>query len=418
MKYSENRKNQIFEKLSALKLLNQSEYHNNEFLEPLREFADAMLATIHEKEHASHLSIRHLGQYLLDQGNCLGLENDINITYAAKQLDSLSRRIHALESGKIGEARAIRAMFGIDAPNRILKNVEFSIDGEPFEMDFIIINKAGIFAVESKHFSRKMIIDNTGLLTDPCPGKKIIVKKICMQMANQRAAICRVLTEAFPDNDRFAMLSEHVKSILLTTSDYSIVDLRGKETILDCDSVADYFNNTSSSVELSREEINILADTLEKASCPQVYPLGWDYKRVAEAFAISVAKIEYASENNEEFFEEILPENIENKEDEEMYNNKKPTNESMRISEIEDETDVVESRKDKFSQAIYVITKICELINTVGNVMEGAQKIYTAKDNITTARNNAKTQKIQSQINMDKKLHHQRRVEAKLNKTR
>ena len=140
--YSEDRKNQIFANLSKLKLLNQTEYRNDELLETLREFANALLETVHEKEHASHLSIRTLGQYLLNQANNVGLEDSSNVAYAANQIDRLSYRIHCLEKGKLGETRANRALFGIDAPNRILRNVEVDIDGEPYEMDFIVINQA------------------------------------------------------------------------------------------------------------------------------------------------------------------------------------------------------------------------------------------------------------------------------------
>ena len=297
--YSEVRKNQIYSNLAALHLLNCNEYRNNELLEALRDFADAMLETVHAKDHASHLSIRHLGQYLLSQAENIDLAGDSNITYAATQLDRLSYRIYTLESGMKGEGRANRAMFGIDAPNRILRNVELVFDGEPFEMDFVIINKAGIFAVETKNFSRKMIIDHNGTLTEACPGDRPTSKKVCTQMANQRAAVRRALTEGLADNDRMTMLAESVRSILLTTSDYSIVDLRDKETILDCDTIADHLNNAES-MELTRDEINTIADTLEKASSAKTYPAGWDYSRVAEAFAIAVAKIEYASENSDE----------------------------------------------------------------------------------------------------------------------
>ena len=297
--YSEVRKNQIYSNLAALNLLNRDEYRNNELLEALRDFADAMLETVHAKDHASHLSIRHLGQYLLNQAENVGLSGDSNITYAANQLDRLSYRIYTLESGMKGEARANRAMFGIDAPNRILRNVELVFDGEPFEMDFVIINKAGIFAVEAKNFSRKMVIDHNGTLTEACPGDRPTSKKVCRQMANQRAAVRRALTEGIADNDRMTILAESVRSILLTTSDYSIVDLRDKETILDCDTIADYLNNAES-MELTRDEINTIADALEKASSAKTYPVGWDYKRVAEAFSIAVAKIEYASDNSDE----------------------------------------------------------------------------------------------------------------------
>lgn len=292
--YSTVRKEQIFTTLSELTLLKHNSFTGDELRSALNEFANTMLETVMEREHAAHLSIRSLGKYLLDQAKNVGLEGDHNVTYAAEQLDRLSYRIYCLERGKIGETRANRAMFGIDAPNHILRNVEFSIDGEPFEMDFVIINHAGVFAVETKRFNRDMVIDQTGTLTDACPSEKSITKKVCMQMANQRAAVRRVLTETFAGNDRITSLAENVQSILLTASDYSIVDLRGKETILDCDTIADYLNNVPS-VGLTRDEINAMADALEKASHTRSYPVGWDYRRVAEAFALSIAKIEYAS---------------------------------------------------------------------------------------------------------------------------
>ena len=301
--YSEDRKNQIFANLSKLKLLNQTEYRNDELLETLREFANALLETVHEKEHASHLSIRTLGQYLLNQSDNVGLEDSSNVAYAANQIDRLSYRIHCLESGKFGETRANRALFGIDAPNRILRNVEVDIDGEPYEMDFIVINQAGIFAIESKHYNRNMVIDHSGALVgEGTQENASSLKKIGMQMANQRAAVRRILTDAFPDHERFMVIAENVKSVLLSTSNYSITDLREKEKTLTCDTVADYLNHASG-MELTREEINLIAETLENAVHEKTYPIGWDYKRVAEAFARAVAKIEYASENKAEYSE-------------------------------------------------------------------------------------------------------------------
>lgn len=293
--YSTVRKEKILTTLSELTLLKHNSFTKDELRCALNEFTNAMLETVMEREHAAHLSIRSLGKYLLDQAKNVGIEGDHNVTYTAEQLDRLSYRIYCMERGKVGETRANRAMFGIDAPNRILRNVEFTIDGEPFEMDFVIINQAGVFTVETKRFNRDMVIDQTGTLTDACPESKSVTKKVCMQMANQRAAVRRVLTEAFPDNARITALAENVQSVLLTTSVHSIVDLRGKETILDCDTIADYLNSAPS-MGLTRDEINAVADALEKASHVRSYPVGWDYRRVAEAFAISVAKIEYASE--------------------------------------------------------------------------------------------------------------------------
>ena len=155
-RYFQPRKEQIIETLVAQTLLTKEEFHNDELLVALKDFANSMLEIVIDKEHASHLTIRNLSRYIRNQAEAVGLSDDLDVTYAAEQLDKLSKRIHILESGIKGEARAKRAMFGIDTPNRILKNVEINVDGDPYEIDFVVINKSGIYVIESKHFSRDM----------------------------------------------------------------------------------------------------------------------------------------------------------------------------------------------------------------------------------------------------------------------
>lgn len=309
--YFETRKNRIIEALSTQTLLTKDEYYNDELLIALKNFANATLEIVIDKEHASHLTIRNLSRYLRDQADAVGLETDFDVTYAAEQLDKLSKRIHILESGIKGEARAKRAMFGIDTPNRILKNVEINVDGDPYEIDFVVINKSGIYAIESKHFSRDMLIDENGNLVPVTPyGNEQCVKKIRMQMANQRAAVRSTLAEAYGD---IPCITENIKSILLCTGEGRITDVCEKELILDCDAIASYLNSNGSNLSLSHNEINTLADTIEKASCPRKYNANYDYARVAHAFATAIAKIEFASEityeeNVSDFIEDNQPE--------------------------------------------------------------------------------------------------------------
>ena len=315
-RYFQPRKEQIIETLVAQTLLTKEEFHNDELLIALKEFANSMLEIVIDKEHASHLTIRNLSRYIRNQAEAVGLSDDLDVTYAAEQLDKLSKRIHILESGIKGEARAKRAMFGIDTPNRILKNVEINVDGEPYEIDFVVINKSGIYVIESKHFSRDMLIDENGNLVPVTPyGNEQCVKKIRMQMANQRAAVRSTLAEAYGD---MPCITENIKSVLLCTGDGKITDVCEKELILDCDVIASYLNSNESKLCLSRNEINTLADTIEKASCPRKYNANYDYARVAHAFATAIAKIEFASEIT---YEENVSDSIEDNQPEEKKNN-------------------------------------------------------------------------------------------------
>lgn len=293
--YSEHRKNQIMETLSAQILLSKDEYYKDDLLIALKAFANAMLEIVIDKEHASHLTIRNLSGYIRNQAETVGLSEDPVITYAAEQLDKLSKKIHMLENGKKGEARAKRAMFGIDAPSRTLKNVEITVDGDPYEVDFVVINKSGIYVIESKHFNKDMLIDANGSLVPvTLTGNERGAKKVRMQMANQRAAIRSTLAKACED---MSYVTENIKSVLLSTGEGRITDVCDREVILDCDEIVNYLNSNSSDISLTRDEINTLADTIENASHPRMYDIDYDYARVADAFAKAIAKIEFACDN-------------------------------------------------------------------------------------------------------------------------
>ena len=93
------------------------------------------------------------------------------------------------------------------------------------------------------------------------------------------------------------------------------------------------------------------------------------------------------------------------------------------IDEYESGDEVLESKPTTFDKAVYIIMKVCEVITVIGNAMEGAQQIYTAKDDFKTARNMAKTKRIQSEtsriqseIKKKKAVYRQQRVEDRIKK--
>lgn len=125
---------------------------------------DALIRTISVPENYSDsLDIKNLAGYLRGKASNLELEDDKHISYAAEQMERLSRKIYGLKKGQEGEVLAKRAMFGIDAPNQILTNMEFSMDGLPFETDAIVINSKGICIVEVKNIHRDLVVNDIGI---------------------------------------------------------------------------------------------------------------------------------------------------------------------------------------------------------------------------------------------------------------
>ena len=98
-----------------------------------------------------------------------------------------------------------------------------------------------------------------------------------------------------------------------------------------------------------------------------------------------------------------------------MYNNEFYHND---IAECEGENVMTADKTSKIDQAVNIVTKICEVINAIGNAMEGAQQIYTAKENFKTVHNSAKVQNIQSEIDKMKAMNRQSHIKSKYSKKR
>lgn len=298
--YLETRRAQIYETISHQPLVGQRKYNNSELLDAMKSYSEALLDVVIDKEHAAHLTIRNLSTYLRTQAETAGIYPDDDIENVASELDKLSKRIHNLEQGVKGEARAARSIFGIDAPNRILRNIEIIIDDEPYEIDFVVVNKNGIHIIETKNYNKDMIIDENGYFTPAVAGdgqyggKKI---NLVEQIRNQKAAVRMTLEKAFCGNA--SSITDNIQTLVMTTSNFKITDIKNRQPVVDCGTVIDYLN-ADVEKELTREEINALADAIEQISTPQAYEVNYDYDRLAHSFAVAVAKIEYAADKSQE----------------------------------------------------------------------------------------------------------------------
>lgn len=294
--YDETRQNKIMQALANEKLLQETELYKREELPAFISFSDALVQATMMCENSSYLNIRNLSSYIQEQAEHFGLSNDREIRYTVDQIEKLATKIHILKRGAAGEGIANRAMFGINAPNRILKNLEYTIDGMFFEIDTIVINQNGVCVVEVKNFKRDLLIDEAGeLVAADNPDESF--GNIRTKLNNEAAVARRIIETAFPNNAKMLALAEKIPVVLLSTGGL-ITDTYGEFTIADCDNIAALLNNLPCMYSLSRDEINELAAAFENAVEMRKYPIRYDYERVAKAFSIAIAKLEYASEHN------------------------------------------------------------------------------------------------------------------------
>ena len=295
--YDEKRQKEIVENLSREKLLVESELYKREELPAYQDFANALLCTVSTSgNYVAPLDISNLASYLRNWAQNLGLEDDHDINYIVRQVERLDRKIYGLKRGMEGEMIAKRAMFGIDAPSRILTNMEFIMDDLVFETDAIVINSKGICVVEVKNIHRNLIIDEHGTLM-AADGSGRTYCNVKTQLNNAAAVIRRILEQSFLDSPKLMALASRIQ-VVLFSADGSIIDSRQEITIADRNNIASILNNSPCEETLSREEINAIAKALENAAQISRYAVNYDYVRVAQAFATAIAKLEYAVEHN------------------------------------------------------------------------------------------------------------------------
>lgn len=295
--YDEKRQKEIMENLSQRKLLVESELYKREELPAYQDFANALLHTVSASRNCvAPPVLGNLAAFLENQAQSLGLEDDYDINYTVRQVEHLARKIYGLKRGVEGEMIAKRAMFGIDAPSRILLNMEFIMDDLVFETDAIVINSKGIYIVEVKNIHRNLVIDEHGMLV-AADGSGRTYCNVKMQLNNETAVIRRILEQSFPDFPKMMALASRIQ-VVLFSADGSIIDSRQEITIADRNNIACILNNSPCEETLSCEEINAVAKALEDAAQISRYPVNYDYVRVAQAFATAIAKLEYAAEHN------------------------------------------------------------------------------------------------------------------------
>lgn len=295
--YDRNRQKEIMESLSREKLLTENRLYKSEELPAYQSFAEAVLRNISAPGKDSvPPDIHNLAACLRGQAEGLGLRDDPDVRYAAGQAERLAKKIYGLKKGLEGEALAKRAMFGINAPNQILMNLEFTMDDLFFETDAVVINTKGICIVEVKNIHRNLVIDENGTLVTT-DGSNRAYCNVRTQLNNAAAVVRRVLEQSFADHPKLMALAGHIQKVLFS-ADSIIIDSRREIIVADRNNIVRILNDLPGEETLSREEIEMVAKALKNAAQPNRNPINYDYVRVARAFAAAVAKLEYAAEHD------------------------------------------------------------------------------------------------------------------------
>lgn len=201
--------------------------------------------------------------------------------------------IKAEFSGNKGESKAFRAIDKMRSEHLVLKNVELIGNDCRTEIDAVVITRKGIFIIEVKNTRRDIFIDEKGdyyrignfmrldsNILDKLNTKRQLLNKALIEAGVENTNIFEILV--FTNNQiEVQNRCDMIKSCFLAQLPYVIDEW----TIGDSCKQIDLYH---------------IFNIIEKARCEEAYPLEFDVYNYKKDFASLMAKLEAASQADEE----------------------------------------------------------------------------------------------------------------------
>lgn len=171
----------------------------------------------------------------------MGERGEQEVEYALKWLVGDYIKIEKTASGKYG------------LPAIVLNNPQL-ID-EPQEFDHIVIGYQGVFNIETKNYSGKLIVDKNGNWIREKDGKQVGERNPLQQVRRHEAVLKSIVGDNVP-----------VTSVLVMAHPTTIIE--GVENcvipLVKSDLLGEYITNYQSSRTLTADEMNEVRDLIEK----------------------------------------------------------------------------------------------------------------------------------------------------------
>lgn len=164
-----NRQEDIKEMLSGLGTNTDGMYTNQEIIDFLSDYQNAIANVVFEKTHAEYLSSKDVMTHIRVLAEEYGLQDSELFIRLRKNLNHLHHTIYTYIRGIRGEEKCRNGLklLSYDKDVKLLYNLALN-DGETnTEYDVIAITPYGVFIVEVKNWSNELVLDSNGFLKKP-----------------------------------------------------------------------------------------------------------------------------------------------------------------------------------------------------------------------------------------------------------
>ena len=287
MKTKAERKQEI---LKAVSSCDREKYYKHEVLSEMLKLESEIVETVFSEDHheTAQLKLRDVERHLDQLNEASGGIANAELEQFLADSKKVSNLIRAEISGNCGEDKAFKSLSRITGNYKLLKNVELSDGQTRTELDGTVITPKGVFIIEVKNTRKDIFIAEDGKYYRT--GKYLrLDSNLGEKMELRRQLLTKVLRDAGIKNIA-------VNNLIVFTNDTVEItnECKTLKTTFLCQ-LPHMINDYDGPLMYSDSEVTQIAEIIESARSPEMYPLGFDAWKFKQDFVSVILKLEYAS---------------------------------------------------------------------------------------------------------------------------
>ena len=279
---------QIKATLSGLGTKADEMYTNQQLVDVLKEFQNALVKGVFEKTHAENLRGKDLLVHLEALAKEYGLDQTSTFLRLKSNLNELGYTIGSYIKGLNGErvARKALKLLSLDKSVKVLYNVQLEDEDAEAEYDAIAITPYGLFVIEVKNWGPSVVITQDGILKKD--DDREITYDLAGRMSIKQALLKEYIGDSFP---------KHYQSILMFPDDRVKVENHYNGVLVCCGGGISYKIQefTAGEDSLTAEQIMNIEQTIRAHHVVKKAPSPVNCDEIIEDYAVLMARIEDAS---------------------------------------------------------------------------------------------------------------------------
>lgn len=283
--------NRIKEIESRLTAFSKEKYLKKEIIGELFKIQEEVVATTFDSEHAGNGQLRlwDVSKHLEQMNESCGHVADELLAKFEIGSRTISDMIKADISGAKGESKAYKSLQTVRRSNRVLKNVELTLDEHRNEIDFICVTNNVLFLIEVKNTARDIVIDDRGNYCRVRPDGELSFDKNIGESMNEKEYLLReVLRRAGFEDVKIVSLVVFTNSNVKVTNNYPYI----QECFLS--QLPHIIDDYSSTTVYSDKQMMKFTQVILDAQCQEAYPIEMDMGEFKTTFATLLATLEDA----------------------------------------------------------------------------------------------------------------------------